>query len=606
MNASAPSADPIRDEVYRLANAVFSQEASDAELRRFEQLIAHDPAARDCYLEYVSDAYNLHAHLELAGRRAACTPLAAISPESDANHPQQPMLSKSGPLLAVWRTTANCFSSDWSVAYFIATVVLALGALVGAVTYVSQPERLVVQPPVHTTIPTVPSEATSVARITGMVDCVWEGTGFRVQGSGAANQKSEIINHNSLIRISATASPLRSGLLELTYDTGARVILQGPSRTKSNRPPAGISPSASSLQKLEKKSEVRDQRSEPANQKSEIRNQKSFAVRTPTAIVTDLGTEFGVEVARDGTTETHVFSGKVVIASPTDEKTRAERIVTAGNAARVAQRDRRVTTIAWSESAFVRKLPRDASASRADAYAAAVLAMNPAVYYRMECPKNDEDRFSLFDSAPGHRHGSIHAASQYTQPWLWGQFGRSLCLHGRLEPEYAVVQDYPKTENDQISVSAWVLCEDRNRFDIIAANWGNPHDGQFEFGLFHDKAEGSRRNGLFVVVAQRDRQRVYAQEDGSKPFPVGQWQHVAFVLDKTTLRLYRNGAEVASARCDGLLKDVPISRLTIGCEADDRGNQVWNHWQGRIDEMAVFNRALTVDEIRTLQGRELK
>ncbi|NLF09270.1 MAG: hypothetical protein GX594_15025, partial [Pirellulaceae bacterium] len=38
-----------------------------------------------------------------------------------------------------------------------------------------------------------------------------------------------------------------------------------------------------------------------------------FAVRTPTAIVTDLGTEFGVEVAINGDTTSHVFEGTVVI-----------------------------------------------------------------------------------------------------------------------------------------------------------------------------------------------------------------------------------------------------------------------------------------------------
>ena len=36
-----------------------------------------------------------------------------------------------------------------------------------------------------------------------------------------------------------------------------------------------------------------------------------FSVRTPTAVVTDLGTEFGVEVGKDGNTNSHVFRGSV-------------------------------------------------------------------------------------------------------------------------------------------------------------------------------------------------------------------------------------------------------------------------------------------------------
>ena len=41
----------------------------------------------------------------------------------------------------------------------------------------------------------------------------------------------------------------------------------------------------------------------------------SFVIRTPTATVTDLGTEFGVEVNKEGATDTHVFIGEVQIAT---------------------------------------------------------------------------------------------------------------------------------------------------------------------------------------------------------------------------------------------------------------------------------------------------
>ena len=67
-----------------------------------------------------------------------------------------------------------------------------------------------------------------VGRITGMVDCRWEkGSEIRVQGSGAENQKSEIPNPKSLVSLGDKFA-LASGLMEITYDTGAKVILQGP------------------------------------------------------------------------------------------------------------------------------------------------------------------------------------------------------------------------------------------------------------------------------------------------------------------------------------------------------------------------------------------
>ena len=50
-----------------------------------------------------------------------------------------------------------------------------------------------------------------------------------------------------------------------------------------------------------------------SNQKSEIRNHKLFTISTPTAIVNDLGTEFGVEVGPKSGTQVCVMQGRVVL-----------------------------------------------------------------------------------------------------------------------------------------------------------------------------------------------------------------------------------------------------------------------------------------------------
>ena len=62
--------------------------------------------------------------------------------------------------------------------------------------------------------------------------------------------------------------------------------------------------------KVDKGSEKRDKRSDIPHPSSLIPH-PFFSVRTPTAIVTDLGTEFGVEVSKEGQTTSHVFRGSV-------------------------------------------------------------------------------------------------------------------------------------------------------------------------------------------------------------------------------------------------------------------------------------------------------
>ena len=166
--------------------------------------------------------------------------------------------------------------------------------------------------------------------------------GLGIGGLGAANQKS-------VLRLGDTLA-LDAGLLEITYDTGARVILQGPVKYDVESSAGGYLSIGKLTARLEQKSEVRDQRSESANQKSETRNQNSphlcpltsdlFTVRTPTAAVTDLGTEFGVEVSKDGSTRSHVYRGSVrlQVTSGNGKATGAEEVLHENQSACVESR----------------------------------------------------------------------------------------------------------------------------------------------------------------------------------------------------------------------------------------------------------------------------
>ena len=61
-----------------------------------------------------------------------------------------------------------------------------------------------------------------------------------------------------------------------------------------------------------------------------------FAVTTPTAVVTDLGTEFGVSVEKDGGTVTHVLEGRVKL-EVSKENNAAEAVqLNAGESAKVS------------------------------------------------------------------------------------------------------------------------------------------------------------------------------------------------------------------------------------------------------------------------------
>ena len=194
----------------------------------------------------------------------------------------EPAMPQSAPTIGFLSTTFPAtlgYSSGWPVAYLTATVITGLLILGFWLMPVSRQVATHSLPPAAERQIAPEPQQRLVGRITGMVDC-------KIGDSRVSlGQKCQ----------------LASGLMEITYDTGARVILQGPV-TYSVEANGGYLAVGKLTGKMEKKT---------SNPQSLISN--PFSIRTPTATVTDLGTEFGVEVSKEGGTTSHVFQGKIVV-----------------------------------------------------------------------------------------------------------------------------------------------------------------------------------------------------------------------------------------------------------------------------------------------------
>jgi hypothetical protein len=86
---------------------------------------------------------------------------------------------------------------------------------------------------------------------------------------------------------------------------------------------------------------------------------KGFRVRTPTALITDLGTEFGVIAHADGSTEAHVLKGRIDIAlDPNRARLPTSLVVSEGMAATVDARGRTIRGGLTAQAGlFVLRLP---------------------------------------------------------------------------------------------------------------------------------------------------------------------------------------------------------------------------------------------------------
>jgi len=162
---------------------------------------------------------------------------------------------------------------------------------------------------------------------------------------------------------------------------------------------------------------------------------------------------------------------------------------------------------------------------------------------------------------------------------------------GRLRSHFARLQD-------QYSVSLWL--------------WnGMPAEGRetagWMFSRGHENSLGSHGDhlGLGGTATQPGRLIFLHGNDqgGAKPI-VGHteikrwsWNHVVFVRDGTAVRIHLNGnrepeIETSSAASPAL------AELFFGGRCDNHSN-----WEGRLDEIAVFDRSLPPDEIEKLSIR---
>jgi hypothetical protein len=360
---------PSLDRLFELVGTICDENGSPDEVAELDSVVFVDGRARRHYLRYCK----MHSalRLELRANRATQAVCQQIDAASNATGPDAlDIVTVVAPAPTFPSTvipgTLGFFSSGWPVAYLIATVVVAVGLLVGSRIPTSRSVPIAQELPPAVDGRAVPEPGRlSVGQVTAMVGCRWaEGNArLAVNDDVAVGRKIK----------------LESGLMEIAYDSGAKVILQGPVTYEVESNSGGYLAVGKLTARVEKGGERRGERGEGdashaiPNPKSQITAPSPpspllsplFVVRTPTATVTDLGTEFGVEVTRSGDTTSHVFRGSVRVQRATAEGTASTdgHVVRENETVRVqsAHGDRQIVSLrTFTTSHFIREMPRPA------------------------------------------------------------------------------------------------------------------------------------------------------------------------------------------------------------------------------------------------------
>lgn len=216
----------------------------------------------------------------------------------------------------------------------------------------------------------------------------------------------------------------------------------------------------------------------------------------------------------------------------------------------------------------------------------------PLAYYSFDAA--DVVGTTAVDSS-GARDGTIFGATA-----AQGIAGDALNFDG--------IDDYVRLEPfddiaGALSISAWAWIESvpfhpANPGIVDKWDWpGSKRSFALSFNSQRFAAFVSQRGDLADVTVLAD----------TTPAPLVRWEHAALTYDGTTLRLYRNGMRIDGASPYATPGPPFISNdvdAWIGrSRMDASPEQVFSWFHGRIDEVAIWNRALSDSDVLAVHAR---
>lgn len=137
---------------------------------------------------------------------------------------------------------------------------------------------------------------------------------------------------------------------------------------------------------------------------------------------------------------------------------------------------------------------------------------------------------------------------------------------------------------DARTVSGWMFSRGHDR-------------GLGSFGVHLGVGSTSTRPSVLLVK--------HGNEDGSSPLTGTTeiarwtWNHTVLIRDGRETRVYLNGNDKPEISADNVaVATLGIDQIFFGGRCDNRDN-----WEGRLDEIAIFDRVISAEEIKQFSGR---
>ena len=219
-----------------------------------------------------------------------------------------------------------------------------------------------------------------------------------------------------------------------------------------------------------------------------------------------------------------------------------------------------------------------------------VLAMKPVAYWRL-----NEFTGPVAADASGHGHDAVYEKD--VAYYLEGPNSADFCANGNINRAPHLVGARIRSRlaglGNHYSVSLWFWNGMPNDGrDTSGWLFSRSHDhGLSVFGDHLGVGGKSGHTGKLIFFNGTDETALVA---GKTEIPRWQWQHLVLVRDRNAVRAYLNGA--LELQAESVIDPfMSLGECFFGGRSDNESN-----WEGRLDEIAVFDRALSVEEVAKL------
>lgn len=392
------------------------------------------------------------------------------------------------------------------------------------------------------------------------------------------------------LHIGSSVSPgkveLQSGLIQLEFYRGAVVVVEGPAVLEfvnadrlichRGRLRAHVPPQA-----------------------------EGFVVVSPNVELVDLGTEFGMDVSGDGSASVHVFDGKVELyESGTNRSAETRQEFNKSESASVSAAGKISPTstspLEFVSSSQLRQLASTRNTARLEQWRMEQqsLAANPqaVLLYTFEKDASFSRLLRNRSANSDQSNGAIVGCR-----WTEGRWTGKDALEFKHPGDRVRVQI--PGEFDSLTWSAWVRIDGLDR-PFIALMLTNG----YEVGEPHWQLRDDGR--LLLGIQTPSGHVAYDSEPILNIKHLGRWTHLATVYDSKSAQVthYINGENVGESPITTNNFKLQFGEAEIGNWGTpmEYSPQKIRNFNGQIDELTLFSKALTAREVQSLYTAGLR